>query len=360
MSSHRRYRGSQTSIRVLWSDVRSMPDALYSAAPVVISACSASVARRTPLGDNMSNGQNFRVVFRDDKYDIRRFLRDHPGGVRTLERFKDRSVLEAMERFEHTASAYHMLKDFKIDNGNSELADDDNLVGGVSANGRILTKGESGRNEEEIRFLEELEPDSVTDVVQDVRNKIEDSAKELQRRHRSTSFKHRDHRVIFSYHHDHYDRGHHQPCTDGRAGSSRTNRLSGHSTTQKKAKEELLRAQIQFVALRLAALETKETGSKEDYNIVVQDQEAQKIVGNWVDAHMKVLAITDAPHQGNESMEKKIAKYRRARARHQNRHITRSLHDLDPSRVRNRTEETDRNPGSSTHDENLTCTAFST
>ncbi|GBP27519.1 hypothetical protein EVAR_18712_1 [Eumeta japonica] len=43
-----------------------------------------------------------------------------------------------------------------------------------------------------------------------------------------------------------------------------------------KAKEELLRAQIQLTAVRLAASETEETDSEEDDNTVVQDQEAKK------------------------------------------------------------------------------------
>ncbi|GBP94290.1 hypothetical protein EVAR_99669_1 [Eumeta japonica] len=66
-----------------------------------------------------------------------------------------------------------------------------------------------------------------------------------------------------------------------------------------KAKEELLRAQVQLAAARLAALETEETDSEEDENTVVQDQETQKRVGNWVDTQMETLATIDAPHQKN-------------------------------------------------------------
>ncbi|GBP69849.1 hypothetical protein EVAR_89353_1 [Eumeta japonica] len=72
-----------------------------------------------------------------------------------------------------------------------------------------------------------------------------------------------------------------------RAGSGRTNRLCGRPTT------------VQLAAARLAALETEETDSEEDENTVVQDQETQKRVGNWVDTQMETLATIDAPHQKN-------------------------------------------------------------
>ncbi|GBP51142.1 hypothetical protein EVAR_33893_1 [Eumeta japonica] len=109
---------------------------------------------------------------------------------------------------------------------------------------------------------------------------------------------------------------------------------------------------------RLAALETEETDSEEDENTVVQDQETQR-VGNWVDTQMETLATIDAPHQKTERRGK-TAEYRRARDRCQDRHATCSLRDLDTSRVRNRTEETDRNPDSGARNRNLAYTTFST
>lgn len=94
----------------------------------------------------------FHVTFKGGSYDIKRFLRDHPGGVNTLERFRGRSVLKAMRQFGHSVSAYHMLGDFKV----AELQDG-NLTGGVSENGRIITRDERDRDAEEIAYLEELE-----------------------------------------------------------------------------------------------------------------------------------------------------------------------------------------------------------
>ncbi|GBP27992.1 hypothetical protein EVAR_83623_1 [Eumeta japonica] len=243
-----------------------------------------------------------------------------------------------------------------------------------------------------------FEPYSATDAVQDAQNKIEDSATELQRRHRSTAIQRRDHhRGIFSHHHhydhdrNHHDRGQHRPHDDHRhvyrkhsetpqahtdepvpvaptdsadaprPSEKRKSTCNSRKRTHRiaKAKEELLRAQVQLAAARLAALETEETDSEEDENTVVQDQETQKRVGNWVDTQMETLATIDAPHQKTERRGK-TAEYRRARDRCQDRHATCSLRDLDTSRVRNRTEETDRNPDSGARNRNLAYTTFST
>ncbi|XP_052748499.1 fatty acid 2-hydroxylase [Galleria mellonella] len=96
----------------------------------------------------------FPVEFAGANYDLRQFVRDHPGGVNTLKYYKGKSILKAMEKFGHSSSAYHMLNDFKLNSG--ELLDV-NLTGSVSLNGRIITNAEAGRNVEEIMFLEELE-----------------------------------------------------------------------------------------------------------------------------------------------------------------------------------------------------------
>ncbi|XP_041968488.1 fatty acid 2-hydroxylase [Aricia agestis] len=92
----------------------------------------------------------FPVKFGAETYDIKAFLRDHPGGTNTLEKFRGKSILSVMEAYGHSVSAYHMLSDFRVD-------DDVNLTGSLSENGRILTKEESVRDAEEIAFLEELE-----------------------------------------------------------------------------------------------------------------------------------------------------------------------------------------------------------
>ncbi|KAL4714689.1 hypothetical protein ACJJTC_012606 [Scirpophaga incertulas] len=94
----------------------------------------------------------FPILYSGQKYDIKQFLQDHPGGVNTLERYKGRSVQKAMETFGHSVSAYHMLCDFKVD-----TAFQSSLTGEVSANGRIVTAHDRNKQAEDIAFLEELE-----------------------------------------------------------------------------------------------------------------------------------------------------------------------------------------------------------
>lgn len=90
----------------------------------------------------------FPVTFDTGSYDLKRFMRDHPGGVNTLKAYKGQSIKNAMVKFGHSPSAYHMLGDLSVDV---------NLTGKVSGNGRIITNGEKKFDDEEIVFLEELE-----------------------------------------------------------------------------------------------------------------------------------------------------------------------------------------------------------
>lgn len=98
--------------------------------------------------------REFEVIFAGKKYDIKNFLRDHPGGINTLKFYEGKLVSDAMKKFGHSVGAYHMLKDFQIE---KSVDSDINLTGNLSVNGRIITKEEELRNEEEIKLLEELE-----------------------------------------------------------------------------------------------------------------------------------------------------------------------------------------------------------
>nr|XP_049693211.1 uncharacterized protein LOC110380041 [Helicoverpa armigera] len=97
---------------------------------------------------------SFPVAFNGEHYDLKQFMRDHPGGVNTLKNYKGKSILHAMQKFGHSNSAYHMMHDLRVD---SDHLKDVNLTGEVSENGRIITGEEKSRNVEEIKFLEELE-----------------------------------------------------------------------------------------------------------------------------------------------------------------------------------------------------------
>ncbi|CAH0723959.1 unnamed protein product, partial [Brenthis ino] len=92
----------------------------------------------------------FPVKFAGNEYDLKKFMRDHPGGVNTLNKYKGKSIAQAMKLYGHSYSAYHMLSDLKVEKNN-------NLTGSVSENGRIITKEEAEWDSEEIAFLEELE-----------------------------------------------------------------------------------------------------------------------------------------------------------------------------------------------------------
>ncbi|XP_034828482.1 fatty acid 2-hydroxylase [Maniola hyperantus] len=94
----------------------------------------------------------FAVNFGGKTYDLRRFVRDHPGGINTLEKFRGKPIGQVMKLYGHSDSAYHMLNDFRVESGK-----DVNLTGGVSTNGRIITKEEADMDHEQIALLEELE-----------------------------------------------------------------------------------------------------------------------------------------------------------------------------------------------------------
>lgn len=94
----------------------------------------------------------FAVRHAGKTYDIQKFVRDHPGGVNTLNKFRGKPITQVMRLYGHSNSAYHMLNDFKV-----ESDKDGNLTGGVSANGRIITNHEADMDDDEIAFLEELE-----------------------------------------------------------------------------------------------------------------------------------------------------------------------------------------------------------
>lgn len=95
----------------------------------------------------------FPVTFDNESYELKNFMRDHPGGVDTLKVYKGKSIKHAMKKFGHSASAYHMLNDLKV----SGEPVDCNLTGELSNNGRIITKEEDARDDGDIAFLEELE-----------------------------------------------------------------------------------------------------------------------------------------------------------------------------------------------------------
>lgn len=49
------------------------------------------------------------------KHNIDRFLRFHPGGTNTLARLKDADVTDRLLATHHSAAAYELLKDYRVD-----------------------------------------------------------------------------------------------------------------------------------------------------------------------------------------------------------------------------------------------------
>ncbi|KOB69369.1 DNA primase large subunit [Operophtera brumata] len=107
----------------------------------------------SPKAAATMKGAAFPVKYDGEIYDLKKFLRDHPGGVNTLQVYEGKSIKNAMQKFGHSNNAYHMLNDLKV----AGEPEDANLTGGLSANGRIITNEEGEQDGEDIAFLEELE-----------------------------------------------------------------------------------------------------------------------------------------------------------------------------------------------------------
>ena len=88
----------------------------------------------------------------------------------------------------------------------------------------------------------------------------------------------------------------HLPSKKGGGGGSAHSRTKAHKIA--KAKEELLRLQVELAAARLAALETEDTEDEEDNISVYTKTEGNDRVGDWLEnqANNPVLAITSEPH----------------------------------------------------------------
>lgn len=57
----------------------------------------------------------FVVNHEGKKHNIDRFLRFHPGGTNTLSRLKDADVTDRLLATHHSAAAYELLKDYRVD-----------------------------------------------------------------------------------------------------------------------------------------------------------------------------------------------------------------------------------------------------
>ncbi|KZC14103.1 PREDICTED: fatty acid 2-hydroxylase [Dufourea novaeangliae] len=70
------------------------------------------VVDRQPAVETTEN--TFLISYRDRSYDLRKFLRYHPGGKKVLGYFENRSLDKALDENPHSRSAFHLLEDFTV------------------------------------------------------------------------------------------------------------------------------------------------------------------------------------------------------------------------------------------------------
>jgi cytochrome b involved in lipid metabolism len=60
--------------------------------------------------------EKFKVKYGGSSVDISTFLRNHPGGVNTLEKYEGLDIDEKFKFYEHSKAAEYLIKDFKSRN----------------------------------------------------------------------------------------------------------------------------------------------------------------------------------------------------------------------------------------------------
>lgn len=61
--------------------------------------------------EKMESG--FEVKYLGDYYEIKNFLRNHPGGLNYVEGYKGKDVGKRMEETAHSKSAFYLLREYK-------------------------------------------------------------------------------------------------------------------------------------------------------------------------------------------------------------------------------------------------------
>lgn len=65
---------------------------------------------------NEKKGNKFLVNYQNQSYDIREFLRYHPGGKKVLNHYENRSLDKALDENPHSKAALHLLQEFTLNN----------------------------------------------------------------------------------------------------------------------------------------------------------------------------------------------------------------------------------------------------
>ncbi|CRK89267.1 CLUMA_CG003026, isoform A [Clunio marinus] len=73
------------------------------------------------------NEKKFIVEYKNQLYDITKFLSKHPGGVNTLIGYNRRNIEEKFLNVEHSPAAEYLLKDYRVKSDNQNFISDESL-----------------------------------------------------------------------------------------------------------------------------------------------------------------------------------------------------------------------------------------
>ncbi|KOC70085.1 Fatty acid 2-hydroxylase [Habropoda laboriosa] len=87
---------------------------MASAADFAYDVCKKRLQNNEESTEDKKN--QFLIRYREQLYDIKGFLRYHPGGKKTLGHFKNRSLDKVFDDNPHSKAAFHLLEDFILNN----------------------------------------------------------------------------------------------------------------------------------------------------------------------------------------------------------------------------------------------------
>ena len=70
----------------------------------------------------MEKHENFIVTYENQKYDIKSFLKTHPGGYDILEEHKGKDITTAFDEINHSQEAKQLMKKYILDESNKKAA----------------------------------------------------------------------------------------------------------------------------------------------------------------------------------------------------------------------------------------------
>lgn len=66
----------------------------------------------------------FSVNYLGEHYNIKRFLKNHPGGINYVRTFRNKNVREQMLNTNHAKCAFYLLREYKIGGRNDKKNED--------------------------------------------------------------------------------------------------------------------------------------------------------------------------------------------------------------------------------------------